>query len=53
MHMLPDFNEPPVIETVLGLQFDPIESFNVPHFGLYWSKIRADYPTFDVQPICL
>jgi len=39
MRMLPDFNEPPVIETVLGLQFDSLESFSIPHFGLYWSKI--------------
>ena len=50
MRMLPDFNEPPVIETVLGLQFDSLESFSIPHFGLYWFKILADYPKFNVQP---
>lgn len=46
----PDFNEPPVIETVLGVQCNPLEALSIPHFGLYWSKILADYPKFEVQP---
>lgn len=47
---LPDFNEPPVIETVLGVQFSPIKNFSIPHYGLYWAKIRNDYPQYTVQP---
>lgn len=50
MRILPDFNKPPVIETVLGMQFSPFKSFGIPHFGLYWSKILVDYPRFEVQP---
>lgn len=47
---LPDFTDPPVIETVLGVQFAPLELFSIPHLGLYWAKIRSVYPTCEVQP---
>lgn len=47
---LPDFINPPVIETVLSLQFAPLEKFGIPHFGLYWGKIRNQYPRFDLRP---
>jgi uncharacterized protein (TIGR04255 family) len=35
---LPIFDNPPVIETVLGAQFDPIPEFTVAHFGWYWRE---------------
>jgi uncharacterized protein (TIGR04255 family) len=47
---LPSFNKPPVIETVLGIEFAPIEGWGIPTFGLYWSQIRKEYPTYEVQP---
>ncbi len=47
---LPEFARPPVIETVLGVQFSPLEALTIPHYGLYWSRIRADYPRSEVQP---
>lgn len=47
---LPDFDNPPVIETVLGLQFTPLSKFDVPHYGLYWDKIRRSYDRFEVHP---
>lgn len=46
---LPDFTQPPVDETALSLQFAPIPGFNVPHFGLYWDRIRNDYQRFEIQ----
>lgn len=46
---LPDFDNPPVIETVLGLRFRPISNFNVPHYGLYWEKIKKAYDRFEVH----
>lgn len=46
---LPDFTNPPVIETVLGVQFAPLPLL-VPHYGLYWSKIRARFPETETQP---
>jgi len=47
---LPDFTDPPVIETVIGVQFAPLQAFSIPHFGLYWSKIRTSYSKCEVQP---
>lgn len=46
---LPDFEQPPVDETALSLQFAPIPGFSVPHFGLFWEAIRNDYPHFEIQ----
>ena len=47
---LPDFTNPPVIETVLSLQFAPLGKIGIPHFGLYWQKIRNKYPRFELHP---
>lgn len=41
---LPEFSAPPVVEVVLGLQFEPIRGFRQAHFGMYWEMIREDYP---------
>jgi uncharacterized protein (TIGR04255 family) len=46
---LPKYNKPPVIETVLGVQFAPLKSFSMPHFGLFWSEIRATYPRQEMK----
>ena len=48
--ILPEYGSPPVIETVLGVQFSPLSSFQVPHFGLFWNRIRRAYPLVEVQP---
>ncbi len=47
---LPEYASPPVIETVLGVQFNPLRDFQIPHFGLFWSRIREQYPSFEIQP---
>jgi uncharacterized protein (TIGR04255 family) len=47
---LPDYECPPVVETYLGVQFASLTQFSIPHFGLYWAKIRQDYPEFQVHP---
>lgn len=47
---LPDFRDPPVDETALSIQFAPIPGFGIPHFGLFWAKVRGEYPRFEVQP---
>ena len=46
----PKFRRPPVIETLLGVQFGPLRSFSIPHFGLFWSQIRSDYPNQEMKP---
>jgi uncharacterized protein (TIGR04255 family) len=48
--ILPDFDEPPVVETALGVEFAPLEKWAIPHFGLFWHEIRSEYPRFEVQP---
>ncbi|HEY2169297.1 MAG TPA: TIGR04255 family protein [Candidatus Angelobacter sp.] len=47
---LPDFDDPPVVETVMGLEFVRLKGWSIPHFGLLWSKFKSEYPHFDVQP---
>lgn len=46
----PKFDRPPVVETVLGVQFAPIDGWEVPHFGLFWSELRGDYPKTQMVP---
>jgi uncharacterized protein (TIGR04255 family) len=47
---LPDFKQPPVVETVLGVSFPPLEQWKIPHFGLYWREIRGEYQKVEVHP---
>ncbi len=47
---LPDYERPPVVETLLGVQFAPLTQFSIPHFGLYWAKIRENYPNCQILP---
>ena len=47
---LPKYNNPPVIETVLGVEFKPLLSWQIPHFGLFWNRIRPNYQRCSVQP---
>lgn len=44
---LPDYERPPVIEVVCGIQYEPLTDFLATAFGLFWEKIRADYPTIE------
>lgn len=46
----PDFDDPPVVETVLGVEFAPLEKWGIPHFGLFWHEIKAEYSHFEIQP---
>jgi uncharacterized protein (TIGR04255 family) len=47
---LPAFDNPPVIETLLGVQFVPLQSFSILHFGLYARQISSEYPTHEIHP---
>src|SRR6266853_3619411 len=38
---LPEFDEPPVVEVAISLQFKTLESLRSPHFGLLWDAFRA------------
>jgi uncharacterized protein (TIGR04255 family) len=39
---LPDFERPPVVETVLSVQFEPIPGLHTAHLGLLWER----FPSF-------
>lgn len=41
---LADFDEPPVVETVLSLQFEKLTAMQVVHFGVFWNRIRSRFP---------
>jgi len=47
---LPDFDNPPVVETVLSVQFEPIPLLQTAHMGLLWSEYRAHFPRTEERP---
>jgi|SRR5579862_459859 len=50
MRIVPDYDNPPVTETALGVLFTPVEGWQIPHFGLFWQNIKELYPTAEVNP---
>ncbi|MFY4731301.1 TIGR04255 family protein [Nitrospira sp. BLG_2] len=48
---LPDYERPPVIEVVYGVQFSPLPELRTPLIGLFWQAIKADYPKFKEMPV--
>jgi uncharacterized protein (TIGR04255 family) len=50
--LLPDYEKPPVIEVVSGIQFKPIKNLTGPFLGILWEKFKADYPRIkEVAPL--
>lgn len=47
---LPDFDNPPVIETVLSAQFERLPALRSVHFGLFWGRIRDRFPESEEHP---
>lgn len=48
----PDFADPPVVETILGVEFAPLKNWKIAHFGLFWEAIKSDFPeTEDQMPL--
>jgi uncharacterized protein (TIGR04255 family) len=47
---LPDYDNPPVVETVLGIQYEKLPNFKNAHLGMFWSSFNLqDWPrTVDV-----
>jgi uncharacterized protein (TIGR04255 family) len=46
----PDYEKPPVIEVVCGITFEKLSGFKAPHFGIYWQRLRDDYPICQSAP---
>ncbi len=47
---LPNFESPPVVEVVLGVQFERISGFKAIHAGFLWEKFRDGFPLTQEQP---
>lgn len=47
---LPDYENPPVVEVVLGVQFEPLREFVGPYVGLFWQELREKLPELQEQP---
>lgn len=46
---LVDFERPPVVETVLGVQFTPLNLMNA-HLGAFWKRLGAAWPNVKDAP---
>lgn len=46
----PDFDNPPVVETVLSVQFDKLPAMRSVHFGLFWQRVRDRFPNTQDRP---
>ncbi|HEY5315329.1 MAG TPA: TIGR04255 family protein [Pirellulales bacterium] len=38
------YSAPPVIETILGVQFDPVPGLTSAHLGAFWQTLGSDWP---------
>ena len=47
---LPDFDNPPVVETVLSAQFERLPAMRSVHFGLFWQRVRDRFPSTEDHP---
>lgn len=47
---LPDFQNPPLVETVLSLQFQPLPRLKSVHVGLLWHQFRDTFPLIEEHP---
>jgi len=47
---LPDFQNPPVVEVVLGVQFEKLESLRTAQLGCLWQAFRDRFPKTEEQP---
>ena len=46
---LPDYDDPPVNEVVIGIQFEPTIVTGA-HIGLFWEDLREEFPKAAEQP---
>lgn len=44
------FQNPPVVETVFRMQFDPLNQFSNAHLGAFWKSLGSDWPHVNDAP---
>lgn len=47
----PKFQNPPLIERAISVTFKNLEQFTLGDFGLFWSRIRVDFPVSEAKPL--
>ena len=47
---LPDYDQPPVTEVVVGVQFNSIDGFITAHVGRLWDLFREEFPDAEEHP---
>ena len=47
---LPDYDQPPVTEVVVGVQFNSIDGFITAHVGRLWDLFRKEFPGAEEHP---
>jgi len=47
---LPEFENPPLVETVLGVQFDPLPDLTAFHLGVFWASMGSEWPIIAEGP---
>jgi uncharacterized protein (TIGR04255 family) len=48
--VLPDYSNPPVVEVVTAVQFEPLKNLSTPQIGLLWSEFRDRFPQIEEHP---
>lgn len=47
---LPSYGNPPLVETVLSVQFEPLAKVTAAHLGAFWYARREEWPEVRTQP---
>lgn len=45
-----DFERPPVVETVVGVQFAQVQGLTTSHLCAFWKALGDEWPTIDFKP---
>lgn len=40
----PNFDNPPLVEVACGFKFEKLNKLKIPHIGLFWEKLKKEYP---------
>lgn len=46
----PDFTDPPVVEVLLSVQFEPLSELGVPQLGALWNQYKDEFPKTEDKP---
>ncbi len=47
---MPRFDNPPVVETVMGVFFRPLAGFTIAERSIFWSQLPSEFPAVEEKP---